>query len=121
VLLAFALGDLSEMAGVQRVDTASKFDAVVAKDLAGRQGQKNGDPEDFANSLGTGAWFALGVGSFIGGSEVWVSCYAIALSGRDGCRPVMVTSPFCPQILYPLGEETFWDECEASPTYHLTL
>ena len=71
MLLAFALGDLSEMAGVQRVDTASKFDAVVAKDLAGRQGQKNGDPSGFAYLFGAGVGFAFGVWS-VGGELLGV-------------------------------------------------
>jgi hypothetical protein len=38
VLLAFALGDFAEVARVQRVDTASEFDAVVAEDLATGEG-----------------------------------------------------------------------------------
>jgi hypothetical protein len=38
VLLAFALGDLSQVAGVKGVDTAGQFDAVVADDLTLRGG-----------------------------------------------------------------------------------
>jgi hypothetical protein len=64
VLLAFALGDLSQVAGVKGVDTAGQFDAVVANYLSLGSGEDYGVAENFTNSLGAGVGLAVGIWYF---------------------------------------------------------